>query len=84
MLKDNFVHFSIKTYVIGTHNVCCVFYGEIISTPQHYTYFAQFDWLEKKFYTSINSMSINLGTIFHHYAIMLAKIFMTKLELYKE
>ena len=27
-------------------------------------YFAQFDWLDKKFYTSINSISRNLGTIF--------------------
>ena len=26
--------------------------------------FAQFDWLEKKFYTAINSKSKNLGTIF--------------------
>ena len=36
----------------------------IILTPQHYAYFEQFDWLEKKFYTSINSISRNLGTIF--------------------
>ena len=32
--------------------------------PHHYAYFASFDWLEKKFYISINSMSINLRTIF--------------------
>ena len=36
----------------------------IIQTRHHYAYFAQFDWLEKKFYTSINSMSKNLRTIF--------------------
>ena len=39
-------------------------YSNIIPTPHHYTYFEQFDWLEKKFYTSINSISRNLGTIF--------------------
>ena len=59
----------------------------IIPTPHHYAYFAQFDWLEKKFYTSINSMSKNLGTIFHPLAPEIRnnvgknKIFMTKLEL---
>ena len=36
----------------------------IIPTHHHYTYFEQFDCLEKKFYISINSMSKNLGTIF--------------------
>ena len=30
----------------------------------HYTYFEQFDWPKKKFYTSLNSTSKNLGTIF--------------------
>ena len=30
----------------------------------HYAYFVQFDWLTKTFYTSINSMSRNFGTIF--------------------
>ena len=39
-------------------------YIPIIPTPHHYAYFAQFDWLEKTLYTSINSMSSNLGTIF--------------------
>ena len=39
-------------------------YLNIIPTPHHSVYFEQFDWLEKKFYTSINSMSRNLGTIF--------------------
>ena len=34
------------------------------SNSSSYTYFAQFDWLEKKLYTSINSISRNLGTIF--------------------
>ena len=36
----------------------------IIPTPHHDAYFAQFDWLEKKFYILINSMSRNLGTTF--------------------
>ena len=40
------------------------FHTYIIPTPRHYAYFVQYDWLEKKFYTSINSMSSNLGTIF--------------------
>ena len=39
-------------------------YSFIIPAPHHYAYFVQFDLLEKKFYTSINSMSRNLGTIF--------------------
>ena len=39
-------------------------YTCIIRTPHRYAYFEQLDWLEKKFYTSINSMSRNLGTIF--------------------
>ena len=29
-----------------------------------YAYFVQFDWLEEKFYTLINSMSRNLESIF--------------------
>ena len=36
----------------------------IIITHHHYAYFMQFDWLEKTFYTSINSISNNLGAIF--------------------
>ena len=35
----------------------------IIPAPDHYAYFAKFDWLEEKFYTLINSMSRDLGTI---------------------
>ena len=35
-----------------------------IPTPHHHAYFAQFDWMEKKFYTLINSMGRNIGTIF--------------------
>ena len=38
-------------------------YTKVIPTPYRYAYFAQFDWLKKKFYTSINSMSRNLGTV---------------------
>ena len=34
----------------------------IIPTPDHYTYFAQFDWLKKKCTTSIKSMRRNLRT----------------------
>ena len=62
-------------------------YSIIISTLHHYVYFAQFDWLEKKFYTSINSMSSILGTTFFPPAPKLCnnvdknKILMTKLEL---
>ena len=58
----------------------------IIPTPHHYTYFAQFDWLEKKFYTSINSMSMELETIVLPPAPKMLKnidknmILMTKLE----
>ena len=50
-------------------------------------YFEQFDWLEKKFYTSINSMSMNLETIFHPptpttcNTVDKNEILMTKLEL---
>ena len=53
----------------------------------HYAYFEQFDWVEQKFYTSINSMSKNLGTIFLPLATEICnngdknKILMTKLEL---
>ena len=56
-------------------------------TSHHYAYFKQFDWLEKKFYTSINSMSRNLGTIFLPLAPKMYNkvdkntILMTKLEL---
>ena len=39
-------------------------YVIIIPTRHHYAYFALFDWPEKKFYTSINSMSTNLRTNF--------------------
>ena len=64
-----------------------VIYCMIIPTPRHHAYFAQFDWLEKRFYTSINSMSRNLGTIFLSTAPRIYNnvdkntIFMTKLEL---
>ena len=44
--------------------ILCSTDSDIIPTPHHYAYFMQFDLLEKKFYTSINSMSRNLGTIF--------------------
>ena len=53
----------------------------------HYAYFAQFDRLEKKFYTLINSMSMNLGTIFlppdpkMYNNVVKNMILMTKLEL---
>ena len=59
----------------------------LIPIPDHYAYFAQFDWLEKKFYTSINSMSRNLRTIFLSPAPKMYNnvnknmILMTKLEL---
>ena len=59
----------------------------IIPTPHHYAYFAQFDWLEKTIYTSINSMSRNLGTIFLPLAPKMFNnedknmILMTKLDL---
>ena len=60
----------------------------IVIIPTHYAYFAQFDWLEKKFNTSINSMSRNLETIFLLSAPKMCnnvdknKILMTKLESY--
>ena len=47
----------------------------------------QFDWMEKEFYTSIKSMSMNLGTIFLPPApnmynnVDKNKILMIKLEL---
>ena len=64
-----------EVILMNTRNICL--YGEIygklslnyhyiIPTPHQYAYFAQFDWLEKKFYTSIYAMSRNLGTIFLH------------------
>ena len=58
----------------------------IIPTPHHYADFAQFDWQEKKIYTSINSMRKNLGAIFLSPAPKICnkvnknKILMTKLE----
>ena len=63
------------------------FHSCIIPTPHDYAYFEQNDWLEKKFYTSINSMSRNLGTIFLPQAPKIYSnvdkntILMTKLEL---
>ena len=36
----------------------------IIPIPHQYAYFEQFDWLEKRFHSLINSMSMNLGTSF--------------------
>ena len=59
----------------------------IIPTPHHNAYFAQFNWLEKKFSTSINSMSRNLGAVFLpldpeiRNNVDKNKILMTKLEL---
>ena len=58
----------------------------MIPTSHHYAYFEQFDWLDKKFYISINSMSMNLGTSFLSHApnmyniIDIDTILMTKLE----
>ena len=42
----------------------CGFYCFIIPTLHHYAYSEQFDWLQKQCYTSIKSMSRNLGNIF--------------------
>ena len=68
----------------GTYNIeHCL----IIPTPHHYAYFEQFDWLEKKFYTLIISISMNLVTIFLLLTPNICnnvdknKILMTKLEL---
>ena len=36
----------------------------MIIPTHHYAYFEQFDWPEKKIYTSINSMSMTIRTIF--------------------
>ena len=43
-----------------------VFNFSINPTPHQYVYayFKQFDWLKKKFYTSINSMRMNIRIIF--------------------
>ena len=53
-------------------------FDSIIPTPQHYTYFAQIDWLEKKLYTSINSISKNLGTVFLPLAAKICHIVVDK------
>ena len=59
----------------------------LIPNPHHYSDFKQFDWLENKFYTSINSIRKNLGAIFLPLAPKMcnnvdkSKILMTKLEL---
>ena len=60
---------------------------DIIVTSRDCTHFEQFDWLKKKFYTSIKSVSKTLGTIFlppvlkiHNY-FGKTEFFMTKLEL---
>ena len=39
-------------------------YTDIIPTSHDFSRFQQFDWLKEKFYTSINSVSKNLGTVF--------------------
>ena len=57
---DPFIAFFIKNEFLFFSDV----YRSLIPTPHHYAYFAQFDWLDKKFYNLINSMSRNLGTIF--------------------
>ena len=33
-------------------------------SSHHYAYFEQFDWLVKKFYTSVSSVIMNTRTIF--------------------
>ena len=59
----------------------------IIPAPHRYVYFEQFDWLEKRFYTSISSMSRNLETVFlppspkMYNNVDKNTILMTKLEL---
>ena len=64
-------------------------YMYIIPTSHHYAYFEQFDWLEKTFYTSINSMSMNFGIIFLPPTPKMCnnvgkrKFLMTKAELYR-
>ena len=69
------------------HNIAKSVLANIIPTPRHQNYYEQFDWLEKMFYTSINSMSSNLGTIFLSPAPKMCinvdknKLLMTKLEL---
>ena len=61
-LENNVFFFGLFFFVFVFFLFC--FFRTTIPTPHHSVYFAQFDWLEKKFYTSINSMSRNLGTIF--------------------
>ena len=62
-------------------------YHCIIPTSRDCTRFEQFDWLKETFYTSINSMSKNLGTIFLPAALKIHmyfdknEILMIKLEL---
>ena len=85
------------TFSFNNKNVCLIKYCRgsnttylfalyIIPTLYHYAYFEQFDWLENKFYTSIKSMSRNLGIIFLPPAPKMCNnvdkntILMTKLE----
>ena len=81
MLRANFTNtFALIRSVLHA-------YLDIIPTLHHYAYFAQFDWLEKTFYTLINSISMNLGTIFlsldpkMYNNVDKNMILMTKLEL---
>ena len=47
-------------YIVGK----CDNHTHIIPSSHDCTGFEQFDWLKEKFYTSTNSVSKNLGTIF--------------------
>ena len=58
--EGNTLHISTPKRVVFRLNIKHI----IIPTSNHHAYFAQFDWLEKRFYTSIKSMSRNLRTIF--------------------
>ena len=49
---------SMQPYPVLLLNIQLQFF-----TPHQYAYFAQIDWLEKKYYTSIKSTSRNLGAI---------------------
>ena len=82
--KKQLILLDLSIQLLATVAVFLLFV--IIPFPHHYAYFEQFDWLEKKFYTSINSTSVNLETSFLPHArnmcsnIDIDKILMTKLD----
>ena len=72
-LNNRSKHLSWKLH----DNISLIFNAFIIPTSRDCTRFEPFDWLKEKFYTSINSVSKNLGTIFLPLALKIHSYFET-------